>query len=104
FGKQVGGDIIANKKTFMLIEALQRAEGQVRDELLNWLNRSDFDKSDKVEAVTTIYDQLGIRELTETRIADYFTKGFANLEQITADPARKDVLLTFAHQLVERES
>ncbi|HEY0110669.1 MAG TPA: polyprenyl synthetase family protein [Fibrella sp.] len=104
FGKQVGGDIIANKKTFLLIEALERAEGQTRLDLLDWVNRGVFDKSDKVDAVTAIYDQLGICELTEARIADYFAKGFTNLEQVTADPARKDVLLTFAHQLVERES
>ncbi len=104
FGKQVGGDIIANKKTFLLIEALERADGQLRLELLDWVNRGVFDKSDKVDAVTAIYDQLGIRQLTEARIADYFAKGFTNLEQIAADPTRKDVLLTFAHQLVERES
>ena len=104
FGKQVGGDIIANKKTFLLIEALERAEGQVRIDLLDWLGRATFDKADKVSAVTAIYNQLGIRELTEIRIADYFAKGFANLEQITADSARKNVLLSFAHQLVERES
>jgi geranylgeranyl diphosphate synthase type II len=104
FGKQVGGDIIANKKTFLLIEALERADGQVRLDLLNWLNRDPFDKTEKVKAVTAIYDQLGIRELVEARIADYFAKGFTNLDQITADPDRKAVLLTFAHQLVERES
>ncbi len=104
FGKQVGGDIIANKKTFLLIEALERAEGKVRAELLDWVNRGVFDKSDKVDAVTAIYDQLRIRELTEGRIASYFAKGFTNLEQVTADPTRKNTLLTFAHQLVERES
>lgn len=104
FGKQVGGDIMANKKTLLLIKALERAEGQVRVDLLNWLSQDDFDKVDKVDAVTAIYDQLGIREVAEARIADYFAKGFTNLEQITANPARKDVLLTFAHQLVERES
>jgi geranylgeranyl diphosphate synthase type II len=104
FGKQVGGDIIANKKTFLLIEALERAEGPVRTELLDWVNRGVFDKADKVDAVTAIYDRLGLRELTEGRIADYFAKGFTNLEQVTADPARKEILVTFAHQLVERES
>ena len=104
FGKQVGGDIIANKKTFLLIEALERADGQVRVELLDWLSRATFDKTDKVNAVTAIYNQLNIRELTESRIADYFAKGFANLEQVNADSARKNVLLSFAHQLVERES
>ncbi len=104
FGKQVGGDIIANKKTFLLIEALERAGGTLRTELLDWLGRDTFDKAEKVAAVTAIYDRLGIRTLTEARIADYFQKGFANLDQVNADGARKATLLAFTHQLVERES
>ncbi|GAB3507251.1 polyprenyl synthetase family protein [Spirosoma knui] len=104
FGKQVGGDIIANKKTFLLIEALEQASGTVRDELTSWLNRTEFDKAEKVQAVTSIYDQLGIRQITEARISDYFSRGFANLDQVDADPARKSVLIQFAKQLVERES
>lgn len=104
FGKQVGGDIIANKKTFLLIEALERAAGSQKDNLTDWLNRTDFDKAEKVSAVTTIYNQLGIREITEARINDYFVKGFANFEQINADSTRKALLLQFTRQLVERES
>ncbi|QHV98713.1 polyprenyl synthetase family protein [Spirosoma endbachense] len=104
FGKQVGGDIIANKKTFLLIEALEQATGSVKDELIGWLTRPDFDKAEKVRAITTIYDQLGIRQITEARINDYFAQGFANFEQINADSARKAFLLQFTRQLVERES
>lgn len=104
FGKQVGGDIIANKKTFLLIEALEQAEGKIKDELTAWLTRTDFDKEEKVRAVTAIYDQLGIREITEARINDYFARGFANFDQINADADRKAVLIQFARQLVERES
>ncbi|WP_077923707.1 polyprenyl synthetase family protein [Spirosoma sp. 209] len=104
FGKQVGGDIIANKKTFLLIEALEQAQGDVRDELTSWLTRTRFDKAEKVQAVTAIYDKLGIREITETRINTYFERGFTNFEQINADPARKSLLSQFARQLVERES
>ena len=104
FGKQVGGDIIANKKTFMLIEALEKATGSVRDELTDWLTRTDFDKAEKVTAVTAIYDKLGIRQIARSRVNTYFERGFANLEQIDVDPARKNVLGDFARQLVERES
>ena len=104
FGKQVGGDIIANKKTFLLIEALLRAQGAVRDELMNWLNRTTFDKAEKVKAVTAIYEQLGIRQLTEARINEYFARGFTNFEQVNAQPDRKNLLIQFARQLVERES
>ncbi|TAE22502.1 MAG: polyprenyl synthetase family protein [Cytophagales bacterium] len=104
FGKQVGGDIIANKKTFMLIEALEKAEGSLKTELHNWLNRTEFDKAEKVQAVTRIYDQLGIRQLAESRIDDYFARGFANFEQVAAEPTRKALLIDFATQLVQRES
>ncbi len=104
FGKQVGGDIIANKKTFLLIEALQKAQGSVKEELSDWLTKTTFDKAEKVQAVTAIYDQLDIRQLTESRITNYFDRGFANFDQVDADPDRKKLLIQFARQLVERES
>ncbi|MFD2573502.1 polyprenyl synthetase family protein [Spirosoma soli] len=104
FGKQVGGDIIANKKTFLLIEALEQAKGTVKDELDSWLTRTEFDKAEKVQAVTAIYDQLGIRQIAESRINDYFARGFANFNEIRADADRKALLIQFAKQLVERES
>ncbi len=104
FGKQVGGDIIANKKTFLLIEALQQAQGSVREELTKWLTKTTFDKAEKVQAITGIYDQLGIRQLTESRITDYFDLGFTNFDQVDAAPNRKKLLIQFARQLVERES
>ncbi|WP_080054021.1 polyprenyl synthetase family protein [Spirosoma aerolatum] len=104
FGKQVGGDIIANKKTFLLIEALQQAKGPLLDELTGWLAKTEFDKREKVKAITAIYDQLGIRQQTEARINDYFARGFANFDQVKADKDRKNVLIQFTRQLVERES
>lgn len=104
FGKQVGGDIIANKKTFLLIEALQQAKGPLLAELTGWLTKTEFDKREKVEAITSIYDQLGIRQQTEARINDYFARGFVNFDQIKANTDRKNVLIQFTRQLVERES
>ncbi len=104
FGKQVGGDILANKKTFLLIEALEQAKGPVRDELTGWLTRPVTDKAEKVKAVTAIYEQLKIRQLAESRISDYFARGFANFDQIDADPDRKALLVQFVRQLAERES
>lgn len=104
FGKQVGGDILANKKTFLLIEALEQAKGPVRDELTGWLDKSVIDKAEKVRAVTAIYEQLRIRQITESRIGEYFSRGFANFERIDADPDRKTLLIQFVRQLAERES
>jgi geranylgeranyl diphosphate synthase, type II len=104
FGKQIGGDIIANKKTFMLIEALATATGPDRTELDTWLTVNEFDKVTKVRAVTAIYDRLGLRALAEARIAACFASGFAHFDRVAAQPDRKAVLLDFAHQLIERES
>ena len=104
FGKQVGGDIIANKKTFLLIEALERAKGSTKKQLDDWLAKEDFDKEEKVKAVTEIYDSLKIRTFAEQKITEYFDQGFDCLEKLKADPTRKAPLLNFVHQLVEREN
>ena len=104
FGKQVGGDIIANKKTFLLIEALARATGTAKTELDHWLNAKTFDKTQKVAAVSRLYDELGVHTLTETKIADYFQKGFDALNRLDVPAARKTPLLDFVQFLVGRES
>lgn len=103
FGKQVGGDIIANKKTFLLIEALTLATGETQKNLQDWLSARDFDKTEKVAAVTAIYDQLEIRSKTEEKINSYFSKGFDALQQLGGDPVQKKGLTDFVQQLIERE-
>ncbi|MCE6988916.1 polyprenyl synthetase family protein [Dyadobacter sp. CY323] len=103
FGKQVGGDIIANKKTFLLIEALSKAEGYVKAELEKWIGPGEFDNEAKINAVRNIYETLGIRAFTEQKINEYFTKGLSDLEALKAEKLRKEPLLTFARQLVERD-
>ena len=103
FGKLVGGDIIANKKTFLLIEALTKAEGKTGEELNQWISAETFDKDEKVAAVREIYNTLDIRTLTEKKINDYFSKGINCLERLPVDAERKKSLLQFVHQLVERE-
>jgi geranylgeranyl diphosphate synthase, type II len=104
FGKQVGGDIIANKKTFLLIEALERATGTVKTDLEYWITCKDFDKAEKVKAVTNIYEQLGIPAETESRINGYFAEGLATLHRLSVAESRKQPLLDFAQYLVGRDS
>ena len=103
FGKLVGGDIIANKKTFLLIEALAKAEGAMKEELNRWISANTFDPEEKVNAVRNIYDQLQIRTLTEEKIDQYFYLGFSNLEKLNVSDDRKKPLLQFVRQLIERE-
>lgn len=103
FGKQVGGDIIANKKTFLLIKALENAQGSDKETLEYWLSLKEFDKFEKVQAVTAIYNTLGIKALTEAKMNEYFEKGFQQLEAIQADASKVDVLKGFTKQIINRE-
>jgi geranylgeranyl diphosphate synthase type II len=103
FGKQVGGDIIANKKTFLLIKALEKATGKQKKELTFWLSEKKFRKQDKVNAVKEIYDLLKIPSLTERKINQYFTKGFNQLEKLSS-PNGKEILRDFAENLIKRQS
>ena len=104
FGKQVGGDIIANKKTFLLIKAIEKAEGTYQEELNHWINLIEFDKEKKVQAVTHIYNQLGIKELTEQKIDSYFQQAFQQLEALDINATQKEPLIQFTQWLINRES
>jgi geranylgeranyl diphosphate synthase, type II len=103
FGKQVGGDIISNKKTFMLIEAIEKASGETKELLDKWLNIKAFDNAEKVKAVTEIYDSLGIKQLAESRINDYFDKGLEALSRLKVDEERKAELTDLFKVLIDRE-
>ncbi len=104
FGKQVGGDIIADKKTFLLITALEKASTLQRKELNHWLEAKKFDKQKKITAVKTLYNQLDIPLLTEKKINQYFTKGFKSLEKINGNKISKNILKGFTEELIARQS
>ena len=71
FGKNIGGDILCNKKTFMLINALRLASNTQKAELNSWIGKKTFDPAEKIAAVTAIYDQLRLKELSEEKIHAY---------------------------------
>lgn len=103
FGKKIGGDITSNKKTYMLIKALERAEGIDRQQLEYWIKAQEFDRSEKVNAVTEIYTRLGIDTLAKERIDKYFTSALNHLDAISAPAERKAELLSFVQQMMRRE-
>ena len=104
FGKQVGGDIISNKKTFLLIKALELAKGKEKEELQHWLGLSQFDKEEKVAAVKGIYEKLGIRSLTEKKMASYFEEGFQQVERLQIkDQNYSKALVAVTQELMQRE-
>jgi geranylgeranyl diphosphate synthase type II len=102
FGKQIGGDIIANKKTYLLIDAIENARNKDAEILQGWLSEVNFDKDRKIKEITEVYNRLGVKERTEKVIEHYFNKGFEILEKIQAPLVKKKVLIDFIEQLAAR--
>lgn len=103
FGKQVGGDIISNKKTFLLIKARELATGSQKEELEKWLSKTVFDADEKVRVITNIYNDLGIKELTSELMNQYFDDSFDQLEAMEGREEGKALLKSFSSQLMKRE-
>ena len=103
FGKQVGGDIISNKKTFLLLKALELADTDQKADLDKWLNAENFDNTEKVQDVMRIYDEIGIRQLTLAKMDDYFANGFNALDGINVPAEKKTALSDFTTYLINRE-
>lgn len=103
FGKNIGGDIVSNKKTYMLINALMRADKEQKEILDRWVNATDFDPHAKIAAVTELYNQLGIRQLCEEKINYYFQQGLECLDKVSVSDERKKCLLHFTYDLMKRE-
>lgn len=101
FGKQVGGDIISNKKTFLLIKALEKAKGKQQKELKEWLSAKKFNAKKKVAAITGIYNSLGIAEQTELKVNWYFEKGFDQLNEVDTNGS---LLIDFTQELMARQA
>ncbi len=103
FGKKIGGDILCNKKTFMLISAQKKAEGSIKDELQQWISAKKYDEAEKISAVTEIYNKLGIKEICEAKMDEYFTKAKENIAQISVEENKKTDLRQLAEKLMSRE-
>lgn len=102
FGKAIGGDILAGKKTFMLINALAHANNSQRKELEQWLAINDRPK-EKIEAVTRLYNEIGIDRMATEKIAFYFTESHRYLEAVNVDESRKIELRRYAERMMKRQ-
>jgi geranylgeranyl diphosphate synthase type II len=101
-GKKPGTDIVDNKKTFLMIRALEGANSSQKEVLSHWLSLKEFNKKEKISGVIEIYDQLGIRELTEKRIQHFYDEALASLERLNRPADRKSELFEFASYLKSR--
>ena len=102
FGKAIGGDITSNKKTYMLINAVNRANAEQRAELTKWIEAASFDRQEKVLAVTRLYDEIGIRQLCEEKINYYFQLARQTLAEVNVPDERKQVLSAYMEELLHR--
>ena len=103
FGKKIGGDILCIKKTYMLIKALNRADEKQHAELNRWLNAEAFQPSEKIEAVTEIYNQLNIRNICESKMREYYTFAMESLAAVAVAEDRKKELKNLVKLLMYRE-
>jgi len=103
FGKAIGGDITSNKKTYMLINAVLRANDEQRTELTRWIEAKVFDRQEKIAAVTRIYDAIGIRQLCEEKINFYFNEARKYLDQVSVGNDRKQHLLSYMNEMMHRD-
>ncbi len=103
FGKAIGGDIMSNKKTYMLINAYNRANDSQRAELQRWLDAKNPDRKEKVTAVTRLYDEIGIRQLCETKINEYFDQARRTLDLVNVGDERKQPLRQYMDEMLHRD-
>ena len=102
FGKEIGGDIMNNKKTFLLINAMQLATGDDADELRHWLNDPYTTRDDKVPAVTALYERLGVRQLAQDAIAEYNARAVESFNRVKISDEDKQAFIGLANRLAGR--
>ncbi len=102
FGKRIGGDILANKKTFLLITALENAPQNKKTELLDWVTRKNFVAEEKITAVKNIYNELNIKKLTEAEINCYFQESISILKKLAVGENKTGPLVLLTKQMLKR--
>lgn len=102
FGKETGDDIVSNKKTYMLIQAIHKAEGETKRELLAWIDADSFDKEEKIKRVKAIYNELGIDKICRSKMESYYAKALESLSLVSASSDRKSLLIDLAGDLMNR--
>jgi len=102
FGKSVGNDIVANKKTYLLIKALELADKQTYNELSQYISCSTIDANEKIRAVTDIYNRLNVNKYSQQKMIEYHDAANTALQNIRVDEERKQPLRDFAHAMLKR--
>ena len=103
FGKKIGGDITSNKKTYMLINAFNKADAKQRKELERWVACENFNRDEKVAAVTALYNKIGVDKLAQDKINHYFEVASKYLNDVSLPEERKAEMKAYAVRLLNRQ-
>ncbi len=103
FGKQTGNDIITGKKTFLLINALEKSDTKTSEKLIGIINSKSIENHEKISQVIDIYDELNIRTLTENKINTFHQKAIESLNNVPVSSDKKEVLFGFAELIMNRK-
>ncbi|MDR1878206.1 MAG: polyprenyl synthetase family protein [Bacteroidales bacterium] len=104
FGKNIGGDIAENKKTYLSLQAMHLAQGEDFDRLRYCFSSFDGTKEEKFIAVKSVYDKYNLKHHAQDRINSYYEEAFLLLDQIDVDQQHKQPLIDFVNQLIDRDS
>ncbi len=104
FGKKPGGDIIANKKTYLLVKALEIASSEQKVRIYNQLKKKDFDADNKINAILSVYNELNIKDISEELIKEYLSKSKSDLEKTSPDDHKKEQLKEVFEILLNRNN
>ena len=103
FGKNIGGDILCNKKTYLVIKAFEHANTDLEALLNDWFTRETFDPQEKIAAVTRLYNEIGVKALCENRIVEYSKRASESLNRVNVPAENKQELETMMNELMHRE-
>ncbi len=103
FGKNIGGDILCNKKTYLVIKAFEHANTDQEALLSDWFTRETFDPQEKIAAVTRLYNEIGVKALCENRIVEYSKRASESLNRVNVPAENKQELETMMNELMHRE-
>ena len=102
FGKSIGGDIVCNKKTFLLISALNNLNGKEKKELLLWLENKEFNREEKIAAVKNLYEKVKISKKTREKINFFYENSLKEISKVCGSKEILNEIVEFAHNLMER--
>ncbi|WP_321288717.1 polyprenyl synthetase family protein [uncultured Sunxiuqinia sp.] len=103
FGKKIGGDIIANKKTFLLLQALAIANREQKAELQDWIDRKKFNPEEKINAIKNIYIDLKLQHISQQKSNEFYQKAMEKIDAINVHSDRKQVIIELAQMIMKRE-